>query len=966
MHMKNKWCKGKWLIPVILLVMILQITGISVPAKASGLENGKLVRVGYTDYGQMIVEKDGEFSGYGVAYLKMISAYTGWEYEYVPVTEETRISELLNGNIDLLCDLSEDWAGTEGLILSEDRSSLYYGLICAKEDDTSIFFEEYEELNGKRIAVNKSRNMQEMLEQFAKDQQITYTPVYCNSFEELEAAIEDGRADLMLASNQRDLTGYKYVAKAGVRNQYFAVSENNPQLMEQIDYAARQIKLKQPFVEAILYETYYGRPIDALTGRTRAEYELIQSGQPIRVVCDANSYPVEYVDPTTGEYKGIYADAMRLIEKESGLCFEFLPLQEYKNAWEMLQSGQADMSAGMYINEELADQYGLIYADSHISASYTMIARVGDSLEDVLKIALPENYVGIQKYVEVTYPDWEIILGKDVADCLKLVEDQKADGTLVNSVFLQTVYNMNNYKNLAVFPMHSVDIPIRCAFAGENAKLLQQIVNKAIRKIPQEAFKNCTIENSVNIVYEPNVRDILRQAFPLMVCIIGIISLIYFFFLWSRERHFHHMAMTDPVTGLWNGVCFRVKAKEELSRVSQKEYQMISMDMEHFKYVNNDFGEKAANKVLLVIAERLRKTFGKEALYAREMGDQFFILTQSRSDIEDLLKELTAEIVFENNGIMQHYKPAMKFGIYTIRENKNEEAIGQYIDAAAAARKSIKRDHTNLIAYYDENMEEEIRAEAAIEKRMEDALREHEFTVYYQPKYLLKTEKIIGAEALVRWNDPKEGLISPGAFIPIFERNGFIVQLDFFVYEEVLKLQSRRLKEGKRTVPVSVNVSRTHIGTSDFLPKLIALTDRYEVPHELLELELTETVLGGKQRNIIDFIRECKSAGFPISIDDFGSGYSSLNLLKEMPVDILKIDREFLNETDESEKSSIIVEQVVEMATKISIKTLCEGVETKEQAAFLKQIGCNMAQGYLYSRPVPMENFEELLELDEQ
>ena len=163
-----------------------------------------------------------------------------------------------------------------------------------------------------------------------------------------------------------------------------------------------------------------------------------------------------------------------------------------------------------------------------------------------------------------------------------------------------------------------------------------------------------------------------------------------------------------------------------------------------------------------------------------------------------------------------------------------------------------------------------------------------------------------------------------------------------------------------------MNVSRTHIGTSDFLPKLIALTDRYEVPHELLELELTETVLGGKQRNIIDFIRECKSAGFPISIDDFGSGYSSLNLLKEMPVDILKIDREFLNETDESEKSSIIVEQVVEMATKISIKTLCEGVETKEQAAFLKQIGCNMAQGYLYSRPVPMENFEELLELDEQ
>ena len=323
---------------------------------------------------------------------------------------------------------------------------------------------------------------------------------------------------------------------------------------------------------------------------------------------------------------------------------------------------------------------------------------------------------------------------------------------------------------------------------------------------------------------------------------------------------------------------------------------------------------------------------------------------------------MAGEIIFDNNGMEQRYKPAMKFGIYNIEANNRDSQIGQYIDAAVSARKSIKRDHTKQIAYFDDKMESDIRVEAQIEKKMESALKQGEFVVYYQPKYLLKTEKIIGAEALIRWNHPKEGLIPPGVFIPIFERNGFIVQTDFFVYEEVLKMQSRRLKEGKKTVPVSVNVSRTHIGTSDFLPRLMELADRYEVPRELLELELTETALGGKQQNIVDFIRACKHAGFPISIDDFGSGYSSLNLLKEMPVDVLKIDREFLNETDESQKSSVIVEQVVEMATKIDIRTLCEGVETKEQAAFLKQIGCNMAQGYLYSKPVPEETFEGMLE----
>ena len=722
------------------------------------------------------------------------------------------------------------------------------------------------------------------------------------------------------------------------------------------------MKLKQPFIEALLYERYYGRPVDFVTDMTREEYELIHSGRKIRVVCDAKSYPVEYADEETGEYKGIYADAMRLIEKESGLQFEFVPVEQYKSSWGMLQSGEAEMSAGMYINDELANQYGLLYVDSHISASYTMIAKVGVSLGGILKIALPENYAGIQAFVTETYPEWEIVQGKNVEDCLELVADGKADSTLVNSVFLQTAYNMNNYQDLAVFPMHSVDIPIRCAFAGENAELLRQIVNKAIKRIPDEAFKNCTIENSLSISYKPDLRDLMRETLPIILGILGGVIALYLISLWLRERHFRHMAMTDTVTGLWNGVCFRGKAKEELSRNRQKSYQLISMDMEHFKYVNNDFGEKVADNVLVVIAERLRKKFGKKALYAREMGDQFFILTERRTDIEEVLGELAGEIIFDNNGMEQRYKPAMKFGIYNIEANNRESQIGQYIDAAVSARKSIKRDHTKQIAYFDDKMESDIRVEAQIEKKMESALKQGEFVVYYQPKYLLKTEKIIGAEALIRWNHPKEGLIPPGVFIPIFERNGFIVQTDFFVYEEVLKMQSRRLKEGKKTVPVSVNVSRTHIGTSDFLPRLMELADRYEVPRELLELELTETALGGKQQNIVDFIRACKHAGFPISIDDFGSGYSSLNLLKEMPVDVLKIDREFLNETDESQKSSVIVEQVVEMATKIDIRTLCEGVETKEQAAFLKQIGCNMAQGYLYSKPVPEETFEGMLE----
>lgn len=287
--------------------------------------------------------------------------------------------------------------------------------------------------------------------------------------------------------------------------------------------------------------------------------------------------------------------------------------------------------------------------------------------------------------------------------------------------------------------------------------------------------------------------------------------------------------------------------------------------------------------------------------------------------------------------------------------------VSEYIDRSNAARKSIKGSSIACLACFDRKMEDFLSNERRIEKKMENALSNREFLVYYQPKYDLQTNRLTGAEALVRWKDPKDGMIFPNTFIPVFEKNGFIVQLDFFVYEEVLKTLAKWREEGREPIVVSVNVSRAHIGTADFLCKLIKLADKYEVPHHLLELELTETVLGGQHQDILTFIQACRAAGFPVSMDDFGSGYSSLNLLKELPIDVLKIDREFLNETEVSQKSCIIIEQIVQMAAKIEIHTICEGVETESQAAFLRSIGCNMAQGYLYSRPVPLSDFEALM-----
>lgn len=959
--MKKSPSKIKWFTLILSLLLMFPLTHNTLVFAAEPQEVPKTtIRVGYTINDQLITKHNNEFTGYGVTYLNMLARYTNWEYEYVFVEDEKRMEELQNGNIDLLCGVSADEIRNQEILLSDKDCCMHYALLCAKKDDTSIFYNDYELVNGKRIAVNTSRSMESMLEEFAREYHLTYTPVYCTSFSEMESAIDEGRADLLVTANLRNLENYKYVAKMGMRDLFFAVSANHPELMQQINSADHQVKLKQPFILASLYETYYGRPSEKLIGTTREEHDFIQSKTPIRVVCDAGNFPISYMDEDTGEYSGIYADALKLIEQESGLIFEFIPLDKYKNSWEMLQNGEADMSANMYLDDELKQKFGLISSNPYITSNFTMILHRQRTLEDTSKIALPENYKGLQKFVVTRYPKWEIVEAENVAECLRMAESGIVDGTLMNSVFLQTTYNLSNYPNLIPVPPRSIDLPMSCAFSGSRAELLCGIVNKAISQIPKKSFENCILDNSVKISYEPTMLDMLRKAFPVLLLIFFIFVLTYLLALWVREKHYHHLATTDSLTGLWNGMYFREKAQELLSRNPQKEYQLISMDIEHFRYIGTDFGDKTADTILQAIAQRLRNLFGGNALYAREMGDTFLICIESSDSIADVLHELTHEISLGMNGMEQSYKPEIKFGICNIMADALVP-ISEYIDRSLTAKKSIKQNPLKRIACYDNKMAERDFIESQIEKNMENALKNREFVVYYQPKYHLRSGTIIGAEALVRWKEPKQGMISPDTFIPVFERNGFIIQLDFYVYGEVLKTIARWLKEGRKEIVISVNVSRAHIGSSDFLSKLVALADYYDVPHKMLELELTETILGGKRKDMLAFINSCKAEGFLISIDDFGSGYSSLNLLKELPVDILKIDREFLNETEVSEKSRIIIEHIVEMATKLQIHTLCEGVETQSQAEFLNKIGCNLAQGYLYSKPIPLEDFEARL-----
>lgn len=428
----------------------------------------------------------------------------------------------------------------------------------------------------------------------------------------------------------------------------------------------------------------------------------------------------------------------------------------------------------------------------------------------------------------------------------------------------------------------------------------------------------------------------------------------YLLHLHSQEK-IDYVSQIDALTNAYNLNAFLDKVNGILSANTDNHYATIYLDLNQFKLINENYGYRAGDRILITLASILQKA-DENAIVARITGDKF-VAFYPYSDI-DTLTEKVKSIVYDVKHIKRsqnkHYKLVPVIGIYPVQSG--DSAIIA-VDRANIARKNVDDYHLRNHMYYDESMHNALLEQKSIEDSMEDALKNHDFTVFYQPKFDISTRQIIGAEALVRWNRYSE-MVPPVRFIPLFEDNGFIVPLDYYVLESVCANLRARLDAGKKVLPVSVNFSRVHLST-DVLPVVVKATlERYNISPELIEIELTESALASIEDYQLNILNTLRSFGHVLTMDDFGSGMSSLNALRKLPFDVLKIDREFLYSNSQSEREQIVLSNVVRMASDLNMKVICEGVETEEQEQFLQKIGCHFAQGFLYARPLPREQFE--------
>ncbi|MCH5204316.1 MAG: EAL domain-containing protein [Oscillospiraceae bacterium] len=379
----------------------------------------------------------------------------------------------------------------------------------------------------------------------------------------------------------------------------------------------------------------------------------------------------------------------------------------------------------------------------------------------------------------------------------------------------------------------------------------------------------------------------------------------------------------------------------------------IQFDIERFKLINEIHGADIGDEILTFIRDSLSVICGDKIMFVHLAADVFMVVStfETEDDIVAFIRRIESMIV-GYKGL--DYR--LVFGVSVVEDKTIHPR--RMIDYSALARKKAHGNALNNIGWYNGALKSELEKRHSIEDDMHKAFVKNEFLMYLQPKYCISSNRIIGAEALTRWNHTKKGMIPPSDFIPVFEANGFILKLDQFMWERACKQIRDWLDRGIKAVPISVNISRQYVHSFNVIKYISCLVKKYDIPIHLLELEITESV---DSFGVDEIVSQMKDAGFKMLMDDFGSGYSSLNMLKKTQFDVLKIDREFFAEFMESDRGRKIISHTISMSQDIGIDIMAEGVETSEQARFLEKCGCDIAQGFFYSKPIPAEEFEKLL-----
>ena len=984
----------------ILLCCILVLSFVF--SSVSFAEAPVVVRVACLNYAKYMTQlEDGSFYGFGIEFLRHLEQYGNFTCEFIPMSLSEANRKIAAGEIDLIPGHRMSEERNRKMAFSDLPMNMDANILCCRADDDRFAYEDFAGYDGITIGIiagtTLATNISDIQEQYGIQ---LYTKIF-DSDQACQHALMNGSVDALLIGSFRLTEDMKILARLSASPLYIACSFSRPDLLEEINEAMSRLWAAEPFYSSSLLNKYYGDISESVS--LSANELQYRAEHPVLKVGLLSSVPV-LSDSADGAHKGAYRDWFEQTYAGSGFEFEFIPVPTIKEMLTGLHDGSFDLIFPMGVPKEKgAATEDILLLNGQFPMTMFPVTNSDKPITDILQetiVVCRDDKAFTTTLATYVSPERFSVVDNPVQAFDKL-RNGSATLALVDSTAAYYLMENPRYEKFNIVPGFDTHVLLSAA-ADKNAdERLSSILNKYTVEFSTEATNNIILTASAENAYKTTPLDVLfryRQSIAVILLLLTLlISTLVFIILRQRaynraeKEHADEMekarkaqeevekentrlsiqqeadkrmkqtlrlkAMHDELTGIYNLNGFKEAVKLALGSNPDTEYMLVRLDLNRFSVFNDLFGISAGNRLLCAIAQEMdiRCNIERDA-YARLSGDHF-VLCIPRDSITE--KELANLIHTWLKDYSPDYELQECIGIYYITDRSMDVSL--MCDRANLAQMSVKGIYPPRIGIYREELRDDVLEEQWITANMRPSLINHEFMIYFQPQYRISTGELIGAEVLTRWHDEERGLIQPAHFIPIFEKNGFITELDTNIWNQACSWLKRRIDAGLPVVPLSVNVSRLDIINLDleiFLPALVA---RYGLEPSMLRLEITESVFVNQRERMIDTLCALRKAGFYIELDDFGIGYTSINILRDLPIDMLKLDMSFMTGSDRFGRSVLITDAVIGLAGKIHMEVLAEGVETEQQVEFLSGMGCDLAQGYYYAAPMTAARFEERL-----
>ena len=948
-----------------LVLCILMTAALVLPIPAAAKSETKNVRVGWYESPFNTIDDSGRRSGYAYEYQLKIADYAGWSYTYISASWTDLMEMLKDGKIDLMSDVSYTEERSREMLYADLPMGTEEYCIFISPRNTAITSEDYSTLNGKRIGVNKGSVQEGLYHEWAEKHDIRAEVVELNCTEpEAIEKLNSGALDAYITLNEfGDPEQLVPVCLIGASDFYFAVNNDRSDLLDDLNSAMNRIHDENPYYNQNMYEKYIKR-FGTNAFLTSEEEQWLSSHGKIRV-----GYQDDYLafcaqDPGTGELTGALKNYLEIASdsiSNAHIDFEPIAYTSSGEAFEALKKGEVDCVFPSNLSAYDGERQEVMLSPSLMRTEVYAVVRAQDqhsfTEKEHVVAAVNENNLNYQAFLQESYPGWRAVYYPNTEDCLKSVADGVADCVLINSYRLNYISRLCKQLRLTTFAIgKGVDY---CFAVSKGEEEMYSILSKTIGLVPVSKVNAALSEyisdsakTSIWDFFEDNIGAVLSVTAVLLFVI--ILQLVRLKRSENKAKKLISATEIDELTGLYNRDYFFQYAERIYHEHPEIPRDAIVLNIEQFHSINALNGWTFGDQVLQAIGSEIRAIANEfNGICGRFGADRFDIYCRHIEDYSAVFDRLQRKL----DTLSSNVSVRLRMGVMPWQEDI--EPI-ELFDRARTACNMARGHYIDHLIIFDDKVREQELFDQQLLNDLRRALDEDEFVVYYQPKFDIRTDepKLVGAEALIRWRHPELGLLNSDKFIPLFERNGKISEVERFVWTAAAEQIADWRNRYGVTIPISVNLSRVDIFDNELENKIDAILSRASLGHDALEIEITESAYTENADQLIYVTNMLHRKGYTIEMDDFGTGYSSLNMLSSLSIDVLKMDRSFIENIENSEKDKQMVSLIIGIAESMDIPVIAEGVETESQIQLLKSLGCSSVQGYYFSRPLHPSDFE--------